>query len=1073
MFSVIPKTLAAGTVQLSLGAKYTVSAPMREIVIGLLRMCGFTFATIASLEIYSQVDAERSMHRLVTKSLGLYSDQLDITNHLMTKSALLPLHPKPYSPAPVPMFDYRAELKRIGWQLAGMATVLASSYLLGFLYRTYFRSVVVSKTRRQPLMNPDNVRVTFNDLPPNESRPAKDHTHPEAAANRTGSSLFADRLARCLGKTAYFVQMSRSDTRLGRLGSREYYWSKDLTIEPRRLAIPENPLVTFIDVDEYVDMPNFLARNVHPTLIYTFQPDQVSKVASNYSYTFDKENKVTYNVTGGGSYTHPVWNYSSDHFVVSNRFCGIPYRTASYLVDRRSTAPDHELIMLTPVGHWNGLWAILFNWWIAGRPLTRLEPVTSDGFLRLQTSSLKGVMMSTGRVGNYNSATVPVATDDTISVISRTSSYDLTMPQVLSFTDGDRQAAAALLEYHRSATPGVKPNVVCPVPESTRRYQFDPRNFDPAAKPSLVGFMSPLVHDAFCPDKTVGNEAQMIDGRIEKVKPKELPLSTFLVQAMKEFAELLIPENLVHTLDPVDYDTVLDRQGKPTQRRILANSECSKPKRLIESFMKAEPYSNIKDPRVISTINGVDKREYSRYMYAFETVMKRQEWYAFAKTPAEIADRVVKICEECISQTTNSDFSRFDGHGSNVMRELEKVILMRAFRVSHHTELLELHKGQFGLKAFASFGTKYFTAFTRASGSPETSLFNTLVNAFVAFLALRMSKNTDGLFYTPEAAFRKLGVYGGDDGLTADLDAKIYQRAASSIGQELTVEPIRRGHGGVKFLARVYSPHVWFGDRNSCCDIPRQISKFHVSVRMPPNVTPQMKLLEKVRSFVLSDENTPIIGDLCVRVIGIHGDIKADERMTQLSSWLAQYDKTVQYPNSKAGWMHSYCEHSMPEFEYKRFTKWLGDCHTLEDILKSPMFQAPTPAKSSVPVVVDDQVLPLGSPIKDKPSGSKPNFQPKITTNTNNAMENKKGGEGKISADVGCTDTKNISAYASTSICATTPPAPLPSPVSAGKVKAKKTKVESEDGEMSVDDYYRNEYEPPRGIWRKRATAPK
>jgi len=767
------------------------------------------------------------------------------------------------------------------------------------------------------------------------------------------------------------------------MGSRAYYWSKDLTIEPRVMSIPYNPLVAFVDVDEYVDMPNFLAKHAHPTVIYTFQPDQVAKVANNYSYTFDKDNNVVYAVTGGGGYTHPVWNYSTDHVVVSNTIFGIPYRRVCYAVERRNTAPDHEIILLVPIGTWFGLGAILHKMWIEGRDLERLKPATPEGFLRMQISSLEGVKVSTGRVGYYNSATIPVVTDDTIATIARTNAYDLTMAPVLSFVDGDRQAAAALLDFHRSANGGEKRPVVCPVPQAVRRYQFDPRNFDPKAKPSMVAFMSPMINDAFVPDQTVGNEVQCVEGRIENVKPKELPLTPFLVNTMKEFLELLIPDEQAQLLDPVEYDVVLERQHRPTQRRILANSECGKAKRIISMFMKKEPYSNVKDPRAISTINGVDKREYSRYMYSFECIMKKQPWYAFAKTPIDIANRVSQLCEECISHTTNSDFKRFDGHGSNLMRELEKMALVRAFRVTYHAEILELHKGQYNLKAYAALGTMYETDYTRASGSPETSLFNTLVNAFTAYLAKRMSKDMHGVHICPTEAYAALGIYGGDDGLTADLDANIYKRAASSIGQELDVEPIRRGHGGVKFLARVYSPHVWFGDNTSCCDIPRQVGKFHMSVRMPVTITPIMKLLEKVRSYVLSDENTPIIGDLCRRVIEINGEIAKDEKLSQLSTWLAQYDKKVQYPNAKASWMMSYCEHALPDFDYKRFVVWLASCSSVDDILRAPMFQAPTPAKSDVPVAIDGMVLPHGTKIPAKPSRGKSNStnsQTKTTT---------------------------------------------------------------------------------------------
>jgi len=868
-----------------------------------------------------------------------------------------------------------------------LAAYLCTYYLcfkFNFIPLQYWKSQFIAKMRNTPPILPDAVRSTFVSLPFNELRAAQDHTHGEAASNRTSASLFIDRLGASLGRNTYFVQRSLSDTRVSREGSREYYWAKDLTIKPEKMVIPTNPLVAMVDVDQYIDMPNFLVENVCPTIIYTFQPERVSRVESNYSYTFDEKNNVHYNVTGGGYYTHPVWNYSSDHFMASKTFMGIPYKTAAYLVDRRKTAPDHEVIMLTPIGHWNGLGAIAVRLWLYGRELLRLSPYVGDKFLRLKSSSLQGVMVSTGTTESLNSAYTTAAIDDTIAAVARTSTHPLTMPTVLSFVGGERGQGAALLEYHRSKQ-SHHADIVCPVEASTRRYQFHPPSYDPIAKPSMVAFMSPLVNDAFCADMTKSNEVKSIQGRIVDVKPKELKLTNFLSRAMLEFAELLIPEP--HNMDPVGYDEVLDRQNRPSQRRILRETEAIRPDRRINMFVKKEPYSNIKDPRAISQINGVDKREYSMYMYAFEKVLKEHKWYAFGHPPKDIAARVAEICGLAKVNATNSDFSRFDGHGSNMMRELERILLMRAFRHKYHDEVAELHKGQYNLDARATEGTWYETFYSRASGSPETSIFNTIVNAFVAFLAFRMTKH-DGTFIQAKQAFEMLGIYGGDDGLTPDVNPDVYVRAAKSIGQELTVEPIRKGFGGIKFLARIYSKDVWYGDDNSCCDIPRQLSKFHTTVKLPSKVTPTDKLLEKIRSMVLSDASTPVLGPLCQKVLALHGRPIAENELTlNMRSWLSRYDLENQYPNRQADWMMAYMDLVMPEFDHKRFESWLKSCTSIDQILLAPLCQVPTPAKSSVPVVIDDEVIPYDT------------YIPPLAENLNLKPQEEKKKEKKISMD--------------------------------------------------------------------------
>jgi len=57
--------------------------------------------------------------------------------------------------------------------------------------------------------------------------------------------------------------------------------------------------------------------------------------------------------------------------------------------------------------------------------------------------------------------------------------------------------------------------------------------------------------------------------------------------------------------------------------------------------------------------------------------------------------------------------------------------LLRAFHPDYHTEILDLHQSQFNLKAYGKYGSWYHTEFSRASGSPETSIFNTMFNAFI------------------------------------------------------------------------------------------------------------------------------------------------------------------------------------------------------------------------------------------------------------------------------------------------------------------------------------------------------
>ena len=778
------------------------------------------------------------------------------------------------------------------------------------------------------------IRSNFNDLNLVDMTVASNHTHGESAADRSGASSFMDRLALLLGLDAYFIQRSRADERNNREGSRVYYWVKDLTAQPSsyRTSVGDR-LACIVDVDQYLDMPQFLSDNFQPTILYTFQPEQVARVAKEYSYTFGADDKVTYHVTGGATYNHRVWNYSTDSLITHSSLFGIPWYTSTYLIDRRRTSDDHELIMITPLYQFTFIFSWLARYCLSGKLLTPLS-LHRKGFLRLETHSQKGVFTSTGRPGCFFQATIPTTVDDTLAAIARTTKFDLTMPQVLSHVDGDREKGAALLEYHRSEV-DEKPDIIFPVPNSVRRYQFEPVSYDPNAKPSMTPFMSPFLNECFAPDQTLGNERQCVRGRVEEIKNQPMRCTPFLTKVMVEFVELFIPK--AHQLDPVDADYVQSRQNRPSQRRILEDASFfgTKINRVISMFIKKEAYANPNDPRPISTINGVDKELYSRYIYALAEYIKTQKWYAFGKVPKDVAHEISNICQFSDSVIL-SDFSRFDGRVSNIVRELERLIFMRAFRRQYHLELLNAHRSQYGMKAFGTLGTTYEQDFVRASGSPETAAMNSLVNKFVAYLAFRMT-SCHGGFMEPKVAYSMPGMYGGDDGLTGNMDPSTYQRAAALIGQKLTVDVIKRGELGVTFLARKYGPNVWYGDCNSMCDIKRQLSKFHTTTNLPPNVTPSEKLIEKCRAFILTDMNTPIIGYYCMAVIRIFGVDLQQSATNHQNIWGAQFERKDQYPNDYCDWYIDVVHQDLPAIEFAKFQIWLNRVLTLHDSLANEL----------------------------------------------------------------------------------------------------------------------------------------
>ncbi len=705
-------------------------------------------------------------------------------------------------------------------------------------------------------------------------------------------------------------------------------------------------------------MPHLLVEKFQPYLIYTFQPTSVSCSVGDYSFTFDASDFVHYKVSGGAEYVHKVWNYGSDMLTaVKTCWDGIRERCVVYNVDRMYMDEHHSLILLTPVRQlfgWVGISRMLHT-----NSLSRLR--VSDGkFLRLNIMAKDGLSRSIGRVGTYAAADIPAQVDDSIAMLAESSKVSLSVAHVKSVVGNDLASATTLAEYHKTKNDS---NIDCviPVEKAVHHYTYKAESLLHDNKPTMEPFMSPLVHEAYAPLKSIGNEEQAVEERVLKLAQPEISVTPLISGFMDDFIQAVVGDDKVV---PVDIDEVYKRQNRPSQVAILnEGSSVIRMKRTVKSFMKAEAYSEPKDPRVISTINPVDKLDYSRFIYAIDDLLKKQVWYAFGNTPKHIANRVASVAR-LAKHLIKTDFSRWDGRVSSLLREFERRFMLKAFSADFHKILVECMESQFNKMAVMSLGTVYETLLSRLSGSPETSAFNTLCNAFIAYCALR-SEAIVGGYRDHQQAWRLLGIYGGDDGLTPDVNQDVYVKVAFSFGQKLTSEIVKRGDSGVVFLARVYSPYVWGGDPNCMCDVPRQLSKFHVTHKLGENVTPLMKLHEKCMGLYLTDRNTPILGPLAQRVVKHMGECLLG---LGVANYFADYPINDQYPNECVdGWMLAYVLDKMPTLDLERFDKWMSG--PFENILSPPLIVEPTVvSESKAELVVGDQlILPVKHPsVSDK-----------------------------------------------------------------------------------------------------------
>jgi hypothetical protein len=831
----------------------------------------------------------------------------------------------------------------------------------------YLASKTLLKVAIKPQMNSETLRDTFDALDIRPLRPIKGHTHGVCAADRGTASQLCVVFSENVGMKPYFVQMSASDQRKGFDGSRSFYWSKDLNVQPAPYDPGDDSVLIGIDVDEYIDMPEFLGRQHQPVLLYTFQPTACAYTGE-YSFCFQKDDSVTYSVSGGGKYVSHVWNYGVDSCVARSAFMGIPTNVTMYHINRRTTSHHHDLILLAPTARWRGLWAIVANYFVSGPGVERLRPVAEDGFVRMNVQTRRGLNISTGRVGSFLEATVQAQADAEISECVKSSRVGIARGMIASIVK-DKRAAAMLYSYHIGNN--IKPApYVFPIDEYVRTFHMCLSDYNPDDPPCVKPFMRGFWHGAFAPAKGLANEKASIVGRIEKVRTKELRLTGFVDKCMREYVSFVCGEEGRHSLAPCHIEEVYERQSRPTQFRILETAAMTEdPHDKIGHFVKAEVYNAPKDPRCISIIDGKRKMDYSQFTYPLADYIKRsQPWYAFGKVPSDIAIRVCEVLAGA-ETATNSDFSRFDGRVSNLCRLLEKRLLIALFDDCYRDQVIQLHASQFGIVGYGRFGTKFELGYARASGSPETAIFNSVINSFVAFLAYRRSINPyTGNFYSPAEAWNSLGIYGGDDGLSANMQEKPYKKAAEDMGLKLETETLPAGSFGVTFLARMYNPFVWTGQPDSCCDLPRQLSKFHVTTNLPQNVSPTQKLLEKARAFVLSDSNTPILGQFVQKVLELQAreehPLASEEHLRGMFVWFSDHDKDVHYPNENVDqWMDTYA--SSFDFNRDAFEEWVSGLKTLEDCLNPPLFRDafldfPTVKE---PTIVDNElILPVSPP---------------------------------------------------------------------------------------------------------------
>lgn len=735
-----------------------------------------------------------------------------------------------------------------------LVTVSASSvvlwHLLRYLRRVEVRALWASRLLRwfSTRLNQGFRYVYQNAFVWETKKSPEGHSHGESAALRTSADLSIDRFAHSQGLSVYTVSSS-SRSKTGR-GYHAWYSSKDVVHAPRYDDVCIQDVIKMVDVDYYTDMAHWVSLGV-PVLLYTFSPKKVAGKTSDGVYTI-KDDVVHYRVNGGAGYEHELWDYDTDWLQVRGW-----WNTVVCSVEHKRVADDREVILITPEYRINTLLA----WFVHGKPLQRRK--FNQNGVNMSAYLHEGeAWVSVGLPGEYSSVSYPQKVLKACQIrYAEAKTPHISDLERLACHAGDPDASVhAALLYH------ILPKITnFPGISRTEGGVYRPQQYQSVkglvtedGKPSGVCFAPPLaINPDVVPVQSRNNDEASVEGRVKKTQNSTEPPRKYFLWA-REFVEFLVPHPTQGC--PISHAEVDEIQCRPTQR---VRTERERPwmqlraALKVTAFQKAESYGAYNDPRMISQCNTSHTLNLSAYTYPFKAdVLKRQEWYGPGKTPPEIARRLLAIAKGSVG-VSETDFSRFDGTISPWLRlYIEQAMYLRWVNPRDRDALRELLQAEVQARCVTRNGVRYRTNGQRLSGSPLTTDGNTAINAFVSYCAGRLEGSD------PARAWKSLGIYAGDDGVTS-IGGIFAEQAAVDLGLKLKCQ-FREAGSEVAFLGRIF-PNLWVNDGGSLQDPHRTIRKLHISFGGGHDM--EQLARNKCSGLLLLDPHAPLVAAWCRLVL--------------------------------------------------------------------------------------------------------------------------------------------------------------------------------------------------------------
>ncbi|UTQ50830.1 MAG: nodavirus polyprotein (domains: methyltransferase, RdRP) [Koper noda-like virus 2] len=674
------------------------------------------------------------------------------------------------------------------------------------------------------------------------------HSHPTSAMWRTAMTAHMQKLAEDAGYVGYHISKSANDN----TGTRYFYFMKDLGMQYESHELTDNAAIIMTDVDYYADMNAWLLTR-KPILIYTLYPTTATYRNEEYSFYIDKEtNTIKYNVSGGATYQHHLWDYQGDTIGTFDRCMNL----VTYSIEQREIDgdPNHRFILLCPVAEVKYPWGFLVGtgaWGILRRDLTK-------GYLYDDITDNLSILVST-----QHSVELPGTLYESIKqrLINKTASPLVSDIERLLRDNGIKEHAlmAPLLYNHMDLK--LSRNVVHTTSLTTNYHPVengalsteDGKNGGEPAQSNLInpGGCFPTISEA--------SDISTVIHRVMKPCNTIEPPRVYNNYA-KEYRDLLL-DGSERTGYPWTFQQVIEQQDGQLQRarieQIRHTVMLNAPNRN-NAFVKNEAYPTPNAPRNITTMSGEVTLCLSGFTYAFKNkILKehKQKFYSPGMSPEKICERLQELTTD--RGVIATDYAKFDGSISKWLQTFVKNIYTSWLEVQHVGEFEHWFSQVFIQRARTKHGIVYNPFWSTRSGSPFTTDGNTMINSFIVFCSLRK------LNYSPEESFSKLGLYCGDDGYTSyypGLDLML-TTVAKELGLSLEIEV--QTTGPYSFCGRRFVDPSRIPD--SYQDIKRTLPKLHL-VRNG-TLSLEQRLTNKATGYIVTDKLTPILGDWADQVL--------------------------------------------------------------------------------------------------------------------------------------------------------------------------------------------------------------